>query len=158
MAVWPFLWAGAGLALVLALLSRDKRLISVACAICAALVAARVARLGLAEDDAKLALAAAWVGAGATISKVWRADTTSGIIVLSGLCYFWGRLSGAPIQFGQPPYVLADMLAGAAILLTCRGAADVIVTDGGRVVGGGGGRRGFGSCAIGAILGAKKAE
>lgn len=144
MPVWPFLWAGAGLALLLALLSRRRPLIRAAIAICAALVAARIARMGLNEHDAKLALSAAWVSAGAFVAKQRQADTTCGLMVLSGLCYFWGRLSSAPIEFGQPPYVLADFLAGSAILLTGRGAANAVLSDRGVVMGSNIRGRGFG--------------
>jgi hypothetical protein len=140
MPVWPFLWVLAGLAMVLALLSRDRRWIATAAALCGALVAARLARVGLDAETAKLALAAAWV-TGATFAGKQGKTTTARLMALSGLCYFWGRLSGAPIEFGQPPYVLADIFAGAAILITGRGAASVVIADRGRAMGGGHFRR-----------------
>lgn len=158
MPVWPFLWAGAGLALLLALLSRKRPLIRAAIAICAALVAVRIARMGLSEDDAKLALAAAWVSAGAFVAKQRQADTTSGLMVLSGLCYFWGRLSGAPIEFGQPPYVLADLLAGGAILFTGWGAANAVLSGRSVSLGGDIRGRGFGYHSNRDTVKAQKAE
>lgn len=37
-------------------------------------------------------------------------------ISLSGICYFWADISNAPRAFGSPPYVLADVLAIAAMI------------------------------------------
>lgn len=158
MPVWPFLWAGAGLALVLALLSRDRRFLVAALAICGALIAARIARMGLNPDDAKLALAAAWVCAGATVAKVRQPATTCGLMVLSGLCYFFGRLFGVPIEFGQWPYVMADLFAGAAILMTGWGALNGITVDRGGIVGGYFYRRFFGHYPACDTMAAQKAE
>ena len=136
MSVWPYMWGAAGLAFGLALLSRRPDYITPALSICAALVTVRLVRMGLDEETAKLAFASAWVSAGAfsarrlyaTDANRRQSDTTCGLMICSGLCYFWGRVSGAPIVFGSAPYVAADLFAFAAIGLIGWGAGNVVVS------------------------------
>jgi hypothetical protein len=69
-----------------------------------------------------LVFAAIWVSAAHFVPLGGTGDKTSALYVkalmaMSGACYFWARVTDAPAVAGSPPFVSADVLLIAAMLL-----------------------------------------
>lgn len=119
--IWPA-WIIVNLAAIAVTWGRDPRpaILSLA-----GLVAMRLMGSAPVEIDL-LARAFVWFAIGYVIAFVYRRAVSGGLIVASGLCYLWARLTGAEMAFLSPPFVVSDMLWLAAVAWLVVGKADGI--------------------------------
>ena len=109
------IWAGLLAAcLVLAAMIPDAggRFAALACA--AGLLLMRIWAMALLPEFLWLASAVTWIAVGAAILKV--VPISAGLLVASGLCYFWARLGGYPFGAQHAPAIMADAFGIAALI------------------------------------------
>ena len=128
--IWPA-WVIVNLAAIAATWGRDPRpaILSLA-----GLVSMRFMGALPVEIDL-LVRAFIWLAIGYIIAFAYRRALSGGLIVASGLCYLWARLTGAEMAFLSPPFVVSDMLWLAAVAWLVIGKSDGI-GSGGHTLGG----------------------
>jgi hypothetical protein len=123
--IWPA-WIIVNLAVIAATWGRDPRpaILSLA-----GLVAMRFMGAVPVEIDL-LIRAFIWFAIGYVVAFFYRRVLSGGLIVASGLCYLWARLTGAEMAFLSPPFVVSDLLWLAAVLWLAIGKTDGIGSRG----------------------------
>ena len=112
--IWPYMMAtAAGVAALSAVAGDGMR---AALAVLLAYIAARLISAGLPVPWDLLAFGALWVAVGGYVLRQGL-PISGGLLIACGLCYFWARVTGAPREVGSLPFVVSDILAGAAMLL-----------------------------------------
>lgn len=121
--VWVYLWGIALALLALSLLVGHRWATRTSAVIltCYVLVG-RVDSLPISSELKDLAAAALWVVASGFVPLVGLGGGIAPLVVrsfmaLSGSCYLWSRLAGAKPEFGSLPFVIADLLLIAAMML-----------------------------------------
>lgn len=127
MAVWPFLMGGAAVLLSASLFARNDWATRASMIVLSAYVLTQAKKTVFADDDlAFVVTAAIWVVASGAIPRQLGSNLTQNMVrvaairvcmAVSGLCYFWARIIDAPRVFGSAPYLTADLLLIAAMLL-----------------------------------------
>ena len=119
--IWPA-WIIVNLAAIAATWGRDPRpaILSLAGLISMRFMGALPVEIDL------LARAFVWFAIGYIIAFAYRRALSGGLIVASGLCYLWARLTGAEMAFLSIPFVVSDMLWLAAVAWLVIGKTDGI--------------------------------
>lgn len=127
MPVWPFLIIAAMLLMLASVwVKRDWEALTMA-VLSIALAAMQLKKLIFGGDDLAFVVSAViWVIASGAIPRQLGSNLTQNMLKVfairacyasSGLCYFWARIIDAPRVFGSAPYLTADLLLIAAMLL-----------------------------------------
>lgn len=152
--VWPFLMGGSALLFVASALVGNGWALRSSLIILAGLIAVRAKKFVFMDENLSFVVGASiWVIAAVAIPRQvvynerqsFRASSQISLfLIASGLCSLWARLTDAPRAFGSPPYVTADLLLIAAMLVIGWQIRDDILS-GIRSLGLGDWMRGFGS-------------
>lgn len=127
MTVWPYLMALAGVCLAVACIARDRALIGLSAVILAAYVLARAIKTGLPADLHLIAFAVLWLSVAVVDAIRRQVDTKTSLLAAVALCYLWAKMAASSWVYGSTPFVAADLLAIAVMLLILKGAGRAFV-------------------------------
>lgn len=125
--VWPFLMGGSALLLVASSVVGNGWATRSSLVILAGLLAVRAKNFIFIGSDLSFVVGASiWVICAVAIPRqvvyngrqvMAPSSQISLLLVAVGLCSMWARVVNAPRVFGSPPYVVADLLLVAAMLV-----------------------------------------
>lgn len=121
--VWPFLMGGAAVLAVTSLvLGNGQSLRSASLMLSGFIVARLIMNLPISGEYLDVLFSAMWVTVALSMPLGPTYDMIPSIaakaaVLGCALCSLWGRLAKAEMYFGSPPYMTADILLGAAMLL-----------------------------------------